>query len=127
VLAKLLAHPSRDTFDITIIVRGKEKAKEFEKFGIKAVAGSFKEDLDKVEELAESAHVVFSCVCSLFTFISLFDSSITLLYVLQADADDMPSVKAILKGLKQRHAKEGDLPILIHTVRIHRAYARADS
>ncbi|KIP05180.1 hypothetical protein PHLGIDRAFT_31023 [Phlebiopsis gigantea 11061_1 CR5-6] len=93
VLAKLLAHPSSSTFDITVIVRGAEKVKGFEKIGVKAVVGSFKEDLALVEELTENAHVVFSC----------------------ADADDLPAIQAILTGLRKRHAKLGDLPILIHT------------
>lgn len=35
----------------------------------------------------------------------------------QADCNDQPSVEAILKGMRKRHAT-GDLPILIHTVRL---------
>lgn len=93
VLAKLLSHPSASTFDITALVRNEEKAKLLEqKFGVHGVVGSYK-DTALVERLAENAHVVFS----------------------MADADDLPAVQAILKGLKQRHAKLGDLPILIHT------------
>ena len=35
---------------------------------------------------------------------------------MQADADDEAAMKAILEGLKKRHEKLGDLPILIQTV-----------
>ncbi|GJE96185.1 NAD(P)-binding protein [Phanerochaete sordida] len=92
VLAKLLKHPSADTFDITALVRSEDKAAKLNKLGVRTVIGSYK-DVALVERLSEAAHVVFS----------------------MADADDLPMVQAILKGLKQRHAKLGDLPILIHT------------
>ncbi|KAL7278983.1 hypothetical protein ACG7TL_006815 [Trametes sanguinea] len=93
VLERLFKHPSANTFDITVIVRNAEKAKILEsKFGVKAVVGTH-QDLDKLEVLAENAHVVFHC----------------------ADADDLPAARAILSGLRKRHAKLGDLPILIHT------------
>ena len=36
----------------------------------------------------------------------------------QADADDEAALKAILAGLKRRHEKTGDVPHLIHTVRV---------
>ncbi|KAI0360218.1 NAD-P-binding protein [Trametes cingulata] len=93
VLERLLKHPSANTFDISVIVRNPEKAKILEsKFGVNVVVGNHQE-LDKLESLAENAHVVFHC----------------------ADADDEPAAKAILSGLRKRHAKLGDLPILIHT------------
>ncbi|OJT06574.1 hypothetical protein TRAPUB_2569 [Trametes pubescens] len=93
VLERLLKHPSASTFDITALVRNEEKAKILEsKFLVKVVRGSL-QDLDKLEALAENAHVVFHT----------------------ADADDEPAAKAILSGLRKRHATLGDLPILIHT------------
>ncbi|KAI0649448.1 NAD-P-binding protein [Trametes meyenii] len=93
VLERLLKHPSASTFDITALVRNADKAKILEsKFGVKAIVGNHQE-LDKLESLAENAHVIFHT----------------------ADADDEPAAKAILSGLKKRHAKLGDLPILIHT------------
>ncbi|KAI0646705.1 NAD-P-binding protein [Trametes meyenii] len=93
VLERLLKHPSASTFDIAALVRNADKAKILEsKFGVKAVVGNHQE-LDKLESLAENAHVIFHT----------------------ADADDEPAAKAILSGLKKRHAKLGDLPILIHT------------
>ncbi|KAI0696908.1 NAD(P)-binding protein [Cytidiella melzeri] len=92
VLAHLLKHPSKETFDITVLVRSADKANRLEKFGVKPVVGSY-HDTALVEELAEKAHVVFSC----------------------ADADAMDATKAFLAGLRKRHAKLGDLPILIHT------------
>lgn len=38
------------------------------------------------------------------------------LWVSQADADDEQFTKALLSGLKDRHTRTGDVPILIHTV-----------
>ncbi|KAH9887370.1 NAD-P-binding protein [Cubamyces lactineus] len=93
VLQRLLDHPKADTFNISVIVRNAVKAKVLQsKFGVNAVVGTH-QDLDKLEALAENAHVVFHC----------------------ADSDDLPAAKAILSGLKKRYAKLGDLPILIHT------------
>ncbi|KAI8980053.1 NAD-P-binding protein [Trametes punicea] len=93
VLERLLNHPSANTFDITVIVRNAEKAKILEsKFGVNVVLGNHQEH-DKLEALAEKAHIVFNC----------------------ADADDEGAAKAILRGLRKRHATVGDLPILIHT------------
>ncbi|EKM58500.1 uncharacterized protein PHACADRAFT_193621 [Phanerochaete carnosa HHB-10118-sp] len=92
VLSRFLSHPSANTFDITALVRSEEKAKKLEQFGVHSVIGSYK-DTALVEKLAENAHLVLSL----------------------ADADDLPAIQAVLKGLRQRHAKLGDLPILIHT------------
>ncbi|KAF9806336.1 hypothetical protein IEO21_08716 [Rhodonia placenta] len=93
VLTRLQSHASANTFDITVLVRSAEKAKVLqEKFGVKTVVGS-NEDLDKLEALSEQSHVVFSC----------------------ADADNLPAIEAILRGLRKRHASIGDLPTLIHT------------
>ncbi|RPD64772.1 NAD(P)-binding protein [Lentinus tigrinus ALCF2SS1-6] len=86
VLARLLNHPSSNTFDIihpNILLT---------KFGIKTVVGTHQE-LDKVESLAEGAHVVINL----------------------AEADNVPFMKAILSGLRKRQAKLGDPPLLIHT------------
>ncbi|KAI0701878.1 NAD-P-binding protein [Cerioporus squamosus] len=91
-LQHILAHPEAHTFNITALVRNPDSAKMLEsKFNVKAVVGSLK-DLEKLTELAEGAHLVFQA----------------------ADADDEPSMKAILAGMKQRHEKTGDTPILIH-------------
>ncbi|KAI0701894.1 NAD(P)-binding protein [Cerioporus squamosus] len=93
VLARLLEHPGADTFDITVLLRSESKAKILKsQFGVKAVIGTH-QDYDKVERLVENAHVVFHL----------------------ADADDIPLITAILGGMRKRHAKLGDLPILIHT------------
>ncbi|CDO74490.1 hypothetical protein BN946_scf184979.g45 [Trametes cinnabarina] len=93
VLERLLKHPNANTFDITVLVRNAEKAKILEsKFGVRVVVGAH-QDLDKLEACSENAHIVFQC----------------------SDSDDVPATKAILSGLKKRHAKLGDLPILIHT------------
>ncbi|KAI0091096.1 NAD(P)-binding protein [Irpex rosettiformis] len=92
VLSRLLSHPGKDTFDITVLVRSIEKAKKLEAFGVKTVIGSVN-DVPLVERLAEQAHVLFSI----------------------ADSHDLNAANAYLTGLKKRHTKSGDVPILIHT------------
>ena len=63
VLARLLAHPDAKNYDITVLVRSKDKAKKFENFGVRAIVGSFTES-KLVEELSEQAHAIFSIVSS---------------------------------------------------------------
>ncbi|KAI0767998.1 NAD-P-binding protein [Trametes elegans] len=93
VLQRLLQHPNAKNFAIISLVRNVEKAKLLEKdFGVKTVIGSL-QDHDKLANLAENAHVVFQV----------------------ASSDDIDATKAILSGLKRRHEKTGDLPLLIHT------------
>ena len=67
MLSRLLSHPGAATFDITAIVRTEEKAKKLQTFGVKTVVGSFKTDLDLVENLAAEAHAVVNCVSGCFT------------------------------------------------------------
>ncbi|KAI0701253.1 NAD-P-binding protein [Cerioporus squamosus] len=93
VLQRILNHPRASTFDVTVLVRDAKKAKLLEaEFGLKVVEGSL-EDTDKLTEQAEKAHIVIHT----------------------ADCDHELAMKAILAGLKARHEKLGDLPILIHT------------
>ncbi|KAI0331856.1 NAD-P-binding protein [Cubamyces sp. BRFM 1775] len=93
VLQRLLSHPNAANFDITALVRNANKAKVLEaQFGVKTVLGSL-QDLDKLTTLAANARVTIHT----------------------ADCDDVEAIKAILSGLKQRHDKTGELPILIHT------------
>jgi uncharacterized protein YbjT (DUF2867 family) len=61
VLTKLLSHSLFDTFQITVLVRGPEKAKAFEPLGVKPVIGSYS-DLSLLRRLASEADVVFACV-----------------------------------------------------------------
>jgi uncharacterized protein YbjT (DUF2867 family) len=61
VLARLLNHPKRDTFDITILIRTAAKAREFESFGLKVVIGTL-DDLDVLERLASESDFVFQTV-----------------------------------------------------------------
>ena len=62
VLARLLTHPKRYTFDITALVRDEAKAKVLEsKYGVKPVIGSH-QDTEKVASAAEAAHIVFNIV-----------------------------------------------------------------
>jgi nucleoside-diphosphate-sugar epimerase len=92
VLARLITHSNKNSFEITTLVRSEEKARKLEAFGVKPVIGSYK-DAALVESLAEKAHVVFNC----------------------ADADDLAAMNSVLAGLKKRHAISGDVPVLIHT------------
>ena len=62
VLARLLNHPDRKSFDITALVRDEAKAKVLEsKYGVKPVIGSH-QDTEKVASAAEAAHIVFNIV-----------------------------------------------------------------
>ncbi|KAH9939261.1 NAD(P)-binding protein [Epithele typhae] len=93
VLARLLAHPNAANFEITALIRSEAKGKLLqEEFGIKPLVGSL-EDVDKIMAASEAANVVFN----------------------MADCDDIPSAQAILAGMKIRHEKTGEIPILIHT------------
>ncbi|KAJ3552309.1 hypothetical protein NM688_g4212 [Phlebia brevispora] len=92
VLARLLSRPDAVNYEITALVRDPVKAKNLESFGVKTVIGSFTES-PLVSQLAEHAHVVFSC----------------------ADCDDVGLAQAILAGLKKRNETLGDVPIVIHT------------
>ncbi|KAI0737090.1 NAD-P-binding protein [Daedaleopsis nitida] len=93
VLARLLNHPKAKAFDITVLVRNADKAKILEsKFGVEAVLGT-RQEYDKIHDLAMQSQVVFQL----------------------AESDDVPFAKALLSGMKDRHAKVGDVPILIHT------------
>ncbi|KAJ7495506.1 NAD(P)-binding protein [Mycena latifolia] len=92
VLARFLAHPRANTFDITVLVRDPKKAAKFEELGVHAVVGSHS-DAELVEKLASEADVVIA----------------------MADCDDLGAAQATLKGLRKRHAQLGTRPILINT------------
>ncbi|KAI0648487.1 NAD-P-binding protein [Trametes meyenii] len=93
VLQRLFEHPRWQSFDIILLVRNTEKAKFLEdKYGLKIALASLQE-LDKLSALAEDARVVIH----------------------MADNDDVDAVKAILSGMRARHEKTGELPLLIHT------------
>jgi len=92
VLQRLLDHPKRDTFEITALVRNADKAKVLNTLGVKTVVASLF-DYDKVTELAAVSDVVFNV----------------------ADSDNLEAAKAILRGLKVRHDKTGEVPAYIHT------------
>ncbi|KAI0671513.1 NAD-P-binding protein [Trametes maxima] len=79
-------------YNVTALVRGADKAKKLESFGVNSVIGSL-DDLDKLETIASESDVVIEC----------------------ADADHIGSTKAFLAGFKRRHELTGKTPILIHT------------
>lgn len=100
-----------------MLVRSPEKATKLERFGVKPVLGSLK-DHPLVENLSEKAHVVFSLVRPLSlleSHINWLINSICVYSSSQADSDDLDFMQALLRGLKNRHAKTGDAPVLIHT------------
>ncbi|KAA1467579.1 NAD(P)-binding protein [Dentipellis sp. KUC8613] len=92
VLQLLLAHPKRDSFEITAYVRSEDKAKKLRELGVKTAIGTY-EDSDKLQEAASKADVVFNI----------------------ADSDHLEGNKALLRGLKQRFESTKKAPILIHT------------
>ena len=63
MLARLLAHPNADVFEITVLVRSEDKAKKLQAFGVNAVIGSLG-DFELVKQLAENADVLFTIVSS---------------------------------------------------------------
>ncbi|TFK83316.1 NAD(P)-binding protein [Polyporus arcularius HHB13444] len=80
-------------FDITVLVRSPEKARRLEtEYNVKVSIGSL-DDTDKVEQLSEQAHAVWSL----------------------ANSDDVNVSRAILRGLEKRHKKLQDRPVVIHT------------
>jgi uncharacterized protein YbjT (DUF2867 family) len=95
VLQQLLAHPRASTFEITSYSRNAERAQKLEReFGVKYILGEL-DDVQKIEDAAAVADVVFHFANS---------------------ADHIPSAQAILRGLKRKHAESGQVPIYIHTV-----------
>jgi len=91
-LARLLKHPNRESFEITLLLRSPAKAKSFEAFGLKTVIGSFS-DVDMLERVSSESDVVFQ----------------------SADADGLALTAAILKGLKTRFQTTKTPPALIFT------------
>lgn len=92
VLQRLLAHPKRDTFEITALVRNADKAKLLNTLGVNTVIASLS-DFDKVAKASANSDVVINL----------------------ADSDSLEGVRAIHHGLKLRHGKTGQVPISIHT------------
>jgi uncharacterized protein YbjT (DUF2867 family) len=94
ILDSLLKHQDAASFEITAVVRDSGKAAKLERHGVTAIVGSHA-DFDLVEPLAYGSNIVITA----------------------ANVDDMDAAKAILAGLKRKHAEMGVPPILIHTVR----------
>lgn len=61
ILQRLLAHPKRDTFEITALVRNVEKAKLLNTLGVNTVIASLS-DFDKVAEVSANSDVVINLV-----------------------------------------------------------------
>jgi glutamyl-tRNA reductase len=96
VLDRLLVHPARHSYNIVSYSRSAERAQKLQdQFGVRTILGSL-DDVEKIEEAAATADVVFHTANS---------------------ADHLPSAQAILRGLKKKHADTGKTPLYIHTVR----------
>ena len=61
VLQRLLAHPKRDTFEITTLVRNADKAKLLNTLGVNTIVASLS-DFDKVAEASANSDVVINLV-----------------------------------------------------------------
>ena len=111
VLNRFLEHRDAAQFAFTVLVRSADKAEKLKALGLKAVIGTL-QDLTLLEDLSADADIVVSTVrCPATTRASfLIDVE------MQADCDDVPMIKAILKGMKKHHATTGAVPILLHTV-----------
>ncbi|KAJ7122484.1 NAD(P)-binding protein [Mycena crocata] len=91
VLTRFLTHPHARAFRFSALVRDPRKAAKFRDLGVRAVVGSLS-DSGLVQRLASEADIVISA----------------------ADSDDLGAIKAILAGLRKRHAL-GTVPIFIQT------------
>ncbi|CAF5044925.1 unnamed protein product [Rotaria sp. Silwood1] len=91
VLARLLPRQGKD-LDITVLTRSQDKAKLFEKMGVKTVVASL-DDVDILSKVASESNVVFHT----------------------ADADHIESAQAIIEGLKKKKQATGKAQIYIHT------------
>ncbi|KAG6860706.1 hypothetical protein C0995_008291 [Termitomyces sp. Mi166 len=93
LLTSLLAREDRDRFDITVLIRGEERAVLIrEKLGLKTVVADLS-DYEVVSAGAENADVVINT----------------------ANADHPAGAKAIIDGLTKRKAKTGKTGIYIHS------------
>lgn len=60
-LLRLLKHPKRDSFDITILIRAASKAQSFESYGLRTVIGSLG-DHDILERECSQTDILFQSV-----------------------------------------------------------------
>ena len=81
----------KEQYDITALTRRREAAEELTKIGVQTVFGSLSHD-DLISKQTETSDIVIHT----------------------ATADDMPSVKSVIKGIRQR-ADQGESTIYIHT------------
>ncbi|KAG6915860.1 hypothetical protein DXG01_009567 [Tephrocybe rancida] len=92
ILLRFINRPDFATLNVTALVRSQEKAGKLNLLGVHTIVGSF-DDLPLLENAASKADVVINA----------------------ADADDLDVVRALLKGLEQRHETTGNVPSYIHT------------
>ena len=102
-----------------MLVRSEEKAKIIRKeYNIEVVVASLS-DLDVLEGLASRAHYFIHTVCRISAPFFVGGRSYLvglLVFLIQADSDDLPACEAILRGLKLYNERTGKVPTLIHTV-----------
>jgi nucleoside-diphosphate-sugar epimerase len=95
ILDRLLQHSARNTYEIVSYARNEEKAKILlKKFEVKSIIGTL-DDSQKIEDAAATADIVIHTANS---------------------ADHIGSAQAILRGLKKKYERDGQVPIYIHCV-----------
>ena len=62
VLTRLLSHPNASSFELTALVRSVDKAEKLQTLGVKAILGSYDENLEILTEAASHADVVITMV-----------------------------------------------------------------
>lgn len=67
VLNRLLDHPQREKYEITVLLRSSEKAKAFESLGLKVTTGSMT-DLEFLEQTVARYDIIFQTVAHRFAF-----------------------------------------------------------
>lgn len=72
VLNRILSHPQREKYEITILLRSSEKAEAFKAFGLKVTIGSMS-DHDFLEQTVAQYDIVFQTVATYFTFLNPVD------------------------------------------------------
>lgn len=61
ILARLLKHPKRESFEITAVIRSASKADKFKSFGIDTVIGSL-DDYDFLGRISSEAEIIIQTV-----------------------------------------------------------------
>lgn len=110
-VARLLEHPQRANFEITVLLRSESNTKLLEDLGFKVAIGSL-QDSEIVEHLAYESDIIFQSVRRIY----YYDLAKLNNQTYQADSDDVSATRVLLKGMKRHYEKTNNTPIYIHTV-----------